>query len=462
MPFHHLLERHDHDEAVDLGKSLRTTLKRSRLAEPSTVDRDVVALIRAQHVDRIPELVPLRLERMGSSPFAFFRATADIMTTDLASTPVTGVDVVISGDAHIGNFGFYASPERRILFDLNDFDESGVGPWEWDLKRLVVSAVVCARGAGADHDEQRALAEQVAAGYRTAIRHAAGESVLDRYYRSVDAEELADTVPGSVADVIDKALTKARKRTADQIVEKITEVDNTGRRRITPDPPIVVPLTDTAGRDASEQPVAEIFERYLSSVRTDVALLLSQFEVTDVARRVVGVGSVGNVALIVLLQGPSDEPMVLQLKEAAPSVLETNGGLTAVIPETEQFPADARDAVRVVAAAHVLQANSDPFLGWTANENGAFYWRQFRDMKGSIDADHLSPGELRRYSVLCAQLLARAHSQSPAFGQIAGYLGRKPNADKAIGRWSVDYADVVDDDFRVFQSARADGAFDVE
>ncbi|MBE7162712.1 MAG: DUF2252 family protein, partial [Williamsia herbipolensis] len=197
----------------------------------------------------------------------------------------------------------------------------------------------------------------------------------------------------------------------------------------------------------------EIFAHYLGSLRTDVALLLSQFEIVDVARRVVGVGSVGNIALIVLLEGPSREPMVLQLKQAARSVLETNGGLVDVIPETEDTPALARDAVRVVAAAHVLQANSDPFLGWTASPEGAFYWRQFRDMKGSIDASDLSAKELRRYGQLCARLLARAHSQSPAFGQIAGYLGKNDSAQVAVARWSVDYADQVDTDYRTFLDA---------
>ncbi len=459
MPFHHFLERHEHDAAVAMGKAVRDVLPRSALADVSTYDRDLVSLVRAQHVGRIPELIPLRIERMSESPFAFYRATADVMATDLAAGPVTGVDVVVSGDAHLGNFGLYASPERRILFDLNDFDESGVGPWEWDLKRLAVSAVLCARADGADRDEQCGLAEDVVEGYRKAIRGAASESVLDRYYTSVDAEELADIASGSVADVIEEALVKARRRTAASIVDKITEISDDGRRRIRPDPPIVVPLS---GRDAGQvqlagQRVEEIFTHYLSSVRTDVALLLSQFEIVDVARRVVGVGSVGNVALIVLLEGPSREPMVLQLKQAVPSVLETNGGRTDVIPETEHTPSFARDAVRVVASAHVLQANSDPFLGWTATEEGAFYWRQFRDMKGSIDATQLSARELRRYGRLCARLLARAHSQSPAFGQIAGYLGKKDSVDRAVARWSTGYADQVDRDYTDFLDAAADG-----
>ncbi|MBJ7291317.1 MAG: DUF2252 domain-containing protein [Williamsia sp.] len=346
-----------------------------------------------------------------------------------------------------------------MLFDLNDFDESGVGPWEWDLRRLAVSAVLCARADGADLDDQRELAEEVVAGYRSAIRSAASESVIDRYYTSVDAEELADTAGGSVADVIEEALVKARRRTAASIVDKITEVGVDGRRRITPDPPIVVPLSsqDPNRVQLAGQRVDEIFTHYLASVRTDVALLLSQFEIVDVARRVVGVGSIGNIALIVLLEGPSKEPMVLQLKQASPSVLETSGGRTDVIPETEHTPAFARDAVRVVASAHVLQANSDPFLGWTATSEGAFYWRQFRDMKGSIDATDLSARELRRYGRLCARLLARAHSQSPAFGQIAGYLGKKHSVDRAVARWSVGYADQVDRDYRDFLSAAADG-----
>ncbi|GAA1458682.1 DUF2252 domain-containing protein [Williamsia maris] len=460
MPFHHFLERHDHDAAVAMGKSVRDALPRSGLADVPAFDRDLVSLVRAQHAGRIPELIPLRIARMSESPFAFYRATADIMAGDLAASAVTGIDVVISGDAHLGNFGFYASPERRILFDLNDFDESGVGPWEWDLKRLAVSAVLCARADGADLDDQRELAEEVVEGYRSAIRSAASESVIDRYYTSVDAEELADTASGSVADVIEEALVKARRRTAASIVDKITEVGVDGRRRITPDPPIVVPLSaqDPSRVQLAGQRVDEIFTHYLASVRTDVALLLSQFEIVDVARRVVGVGSIGNIALIVLLEGPSKEPMVLQLKQAAPSVLETSGGRTDVIPETEHTPAFARDAVRVVASAHVLQANSDPFLGWTATSEGAFYWRQFRDMKGSIDATDLSARELRRYGRLCARLLARAHSQSPAFGQIAGYLGKKDSVDRAVARWSIGYADQVDRDYADFLAAAASGA----
>ncbi|WP_328856294.1 DUF2252 domain-containing protein [Williamsia herbipolensis] len=459
MPFHRFLERHDHDESFAMGKAMRETRGRSTLAQAPSGERDLIDLVRRQHEGRIAELIPLRIERMSESPFAFFRATADIMATDLSSIPVTGIDVVISGDAHIGNFGFYASPERRILFDLNDFDESGVGPWEWDVKRLVTSAVLCARADGADRDDQAELAADAAQAYRRALRVAGSQSVIDRYYTSVDAEVLADNAGGVVADVIDSALVKARRRTANSIVDKITEIGPDDRRRITPDPPIVVPLSAQHPEriELAGQRVDEIFDHYLSSVRTDVALLLSQFEIVDVARRVVGVGSVGNVALIVLLQGPSDEPMVLQLKQAAPSVLETNGGLTSVIPETEHTPTDARDAIRVVASAHVLQANSDPFLGWTASREGAFYWRQFRDMKGSIDATDLKARELRRYSELCARLLARSHSQSPAFAQIAGYLGKNDTADTAIARWAVDYADQVDRDHAEFLVAAADG-----
>ncbi|MBT0567320.1 DUF2252 domain-containing protein [Williamsia sp. CHRR-6] len=459
MPFHNFLARHDHDESIELGHQLREAIPRDALADCPAADRDLIDLVHRQHSGRIPDLIPLRVERMSESAFAFFRATADVMATDLSGTPVTDIDVVISGDAHAGNFGFYASPERRILFDLNDFDESGVGPWEWDLKRLATSVALCARAAGADRDTQETLASEVAEKYRRAMRVAGSTSVIDRYYVSADAESISELADERVHGVLERALAKARKRTAAAIVDKITYLDDSGTRKISPDPPIVVPLSaqDPSTVEVGGHLIGDLFDHYLASVRTDVALLLSQFEITDVARRVVGVGSVGNVALIVLLQGPSGEPMVLQLKQAAPSVLEVNGKLTSVIPETEHTPAHARDAIRVVASAHVLQANSDPFLGWTASPRGAFYWRQFRDMKGSVDATELDAKELRRYGELCGRLLARGHAQSPASVQIGAYLGKGSVADEAFGRWAVRYADQVEADYATFVAAADNG-----
>ena len=442
------------ETAHDRGKDLRATVPRSSHAELHLApDRDPLATLERAHADRIEELVGIRVARMTQSPFAYYRATADVMTADLAHGARTGVDLVICGDAHITNFGLYASPERRMVFDLNDFDEAGIGPWEWDVKRLTVSVDLVLRDRGADRDQRRDALVGTVSAYRDSLRALCSGSALDRYFFSVDAEWLADSASGKAAKRLDRSVARARRRTSERVLAKVSASGDSGDRRIEPDPPILVPL----GPEALDE-VRRRFEAYLGTLATDRALLLSQFRVVDLARRVVGVGSVGTRCSIVLLEGPSGEPLVLQTKEARPSVLATSGGFGDVFPE--HAPSSGREGFRIVSCQRVLQSASDPFLGWTVDDDGTeFYWRQFRDMKGEIDLDDLPEGGIARYSRLCARLLGRAHAQSPDAVAVAGYLGRGDVFADSVADWALAYGDRVIEDYQAFRAAVEQGRF---
>lgn len=442
------------DDALARGKSIRSDVPRSSHAEPALpADRDPLALVEAAHTARDPELVGIRVARMTQSAFAFYRATADVMAGDLAGGTTTGVDLVVSADAHLANFGLYASPERRLVFDLNDFDESGIGPWEWDVKRLAVSVDLALRERDESAKARRAAVADTVCAYRDALRALCTGSALDRYFYSVDADWLSDSTDGKAGKRLDASLRRARRRTSDQVLEKVTTTGEGGDRRIRPDPPVLVPY----GTEQLERTRAE-FDAYLDTLDTDRALLMSQFRVVDVARRIVGVGSVGTRCSIVLLEGPSGEPLVMQIKEATPSVLVDPGGREDVFPG--HAPSAGREGFRIVSCQRVLQAASDPFLGWTVDDDGTeYYWRQFRDMKGDIEIDELSTSGLGRYSRLCARLLARAHSQSPDAVAVAGYLGRGDVFADAVAEWSLAYGDTVLEDFEAFTEAVGDGRF---
>ena len=442
------------ERARERGKALRSDVPRSAHGELRLAPgRDVLGSIERTNAGRIAELVPVRTERMSESAFAFFRATAGGMADDLAAGARTGIDVMISGDAHLTNFGLYATPERRLVFDLNDFDEAGIGPWEWDVKRLATSLDLVMRGREAsDRDRTEAVAGVVSA-YRDALRDLVSRSALDRYFSSVDAEWLAEEASGRTAKRLDETVRKAKRRTSEKVLDKITTTGEGGDRHIVADPPLLVPL-DGDALDATRRR----FARYLETLDADRALLISQFRVVDVARRVVGVGSVGTRCSVVLLAGPSDEPLVLQVKEAGESVLEP------ALPGHDVFPAEARErrgeGFRVVACQRILQSASDPFLGWTSDEDGVeYYWRQFRDMKGGVDLDGLGEGGLTRYARLCARLLARAHSQSPEAAAVAGYLGTGDVFAESVARWCDLYSEQVLADYAAFVQAIEDGRF---
>jgi uncharacterized protein (DUF2252 family) len=386
------------------------------------------------------------------------------MAADLAQAPVTGVRVVACGDAHLANLGFFASPERRLLFDLNDFDEGGIAPWEWDLKRLATSVHVAGRDAGHAEDECVAATIETVRGYRTWLATLMRRTALERVHAHADVESATRLMTRDAdRDVVRRAATKARRRTSARVLEDVTARTLDGELRIVEQPPITRRLPDDA--TAFLEP---LYEAYRATLREDVRLLLSGFRIVDAVLRVVGVGSVGTRCYIVLLKGPDDEPLFLQAKEAQPSVLATHGGMPVRVPGAARGEA-FHEGRRVVAAQRILQAHSDPFLGWVRGFAGSaaarrpvdFYVRQYRDMKGSIDPDDLDARQLGRYGYACGCLLARAHSQSPGARAVADYLDGSERFDEAVAAWAQAYADVCEADHRALVDAVASGRLPV-
>ncbi|MGN0111620.1 MAG: DUF2252 domain-containing protein [Cellulosimicrobium funkei] len=453
-------------ESRAVGRALRDRVPRRTQGALLLPERDPVAIVEEQNRDRLQDLVPLRIGRMLESPFAFYRGTAATMAHDLRDGPRTGVQVVACGDAHVSNFGLFASPERRVLFDLNDFDEASDAPWEWDVKRLAASMYVGGRDKGlAEHDCADA-ARGAVRGYRETLAEAFARDALARYAFLVDTAVIEPLLLDGGREELERTVRKARRRTSEQVVRKITSRTADGRTRIVDQPPV----TQHVGT-ASVDELTTLFEAYREPLRADARLLLSQFTVVDFVLRVVGVGSVGTRCYIVLLEGPAGEPLVLQVKEATSSVLATYGGMVDALPSglvpAGAVPAQGR---RVVAAQRILQAQSDPFLGWTTVEapdrtgrpRVDFYWRQFRDMKGSVELGRLSASQFVRYGELCGRVLARAHSQSPGARVAHGYLGRSDVFDESLARWSRAYADVVEGDYAALEAAVTSGRLPAE
>lgn len=415
-------------ERARLGKAARKRASRSSHGAwiPSADRPDPVAVLERQGKDRVQELLPIRYGRMSASPFAFLRGAAAVMAGDIAVQRDSGLTVQLCGDAHLLNFGLFASPERTLLFDLNDFDETYPGPFEWDVKRLAASVAVAARDNG--HAEPAAHEAALAAvtAYRTAMRRLAGLGELAVWYERIDAHGLL-TLIGSTRDRkrLTATLDRARQRTSLQALGKLTEeVD--GERRIVHDPPLLEPVgvPDMAA-------LRKIFGDYRSTLSEERRLLLDRYHFVDAARKVVGVGSVGTRCFIVLLAGrDADDPLFLQIKEAMRSVLEEH------LPQGPY----RHPGHRVVAGQRLLQASGDIFLGWMTGPQGrAFYWRQLRDMKGSADVSSMKPSELSRYAGLCGTALARAHARSGDRIAIAAYLGGADTFDRAVADFALRY-----------------------
>ncbi|VXC14685.1 DUF2252 domain-containing protein [Pseudoclavibacter sp. 8L] len=448
------------DELYAAGKALRKTQPHVEHAIFVPGERNPRAILAEQNDARLPELVALRMGRMLDSPFTFYRGTAAIMAHDLSQGASTGIQVVACGDAHLSNFGLFASPQRTLVFDLNDFDEAASAPWEWDLKRLVASVVVGARDLGLTEEQTRKAARRAAAAYREGMREMVGHSVLDRYYLRLDTDVAHPSFRTEAQDVLAKATKSARKRTSQKFVDKLTERAADGTRLIVENPPVMTHISPEA-----EARVEELFERYRATVGTDVAFLLGNFTLTDVARRAVGVGSVGTRCFILILTGPGGEALVLQVKEAPPSVLEAYGHVDPrrlLQARSRREYDELGEGYRVVSCQRILQAVSDPFLGYLRfeDEDGVprdFYVRQFRDMKGSVDLDQLTPSEFSKYGEACGTLLARAHAQSPIAPMIAGYLGKSGSFDGAMAEWAIGYAEQSALDYAELLAARDRG-----
>jgi uncharacterized protein (DUF2252 family) len=435
-----------------LGRAARGVAPRGGQAElKSAPDRpDPIDLLEAQARGRIPDLMPIRYSRMMASPFAFMRGSAIVMANDLASTPRTGIQAQLCGDAHLSNFGAYASPERALLFDLNDFDETLPGPWEWDVKRLAASFVVAGRDNGFDAEECREAAQASVASYRQRMAEFSEMGELEVWYSRVGEGEVRGLL--SVARVrkrtakkLSKSVRKARGRDNLQALSKLTRVVD-GRRRIDDDPPLLVRIPEG---DEIRAQVYAILEAYKRTLQEDRRHLLDRYRFVDAARKVVGVGSVGTRAYVVLLEGRDEnDPLFLQVKEAGRSVLENY-----VKSNTYEHHGH-----RVVAGQRLMQAASDIFLGWFRGTEGRdFYWRQLKDMKGSANVEGMSPDELVIYAGLCGWALARAHARSGDRVQIAAYLGKGERFDGAVADFAVAYADQTERDHAALCAAVKSG-----
>jgi uncharacterized protein (DUF2252 family) len=421
--------------------------------------RDPVGLLLAQAASRVPELVPVRHGRMLVSAFTFYRGAALPMAADLASTPASGLRVQLCGDAHLSNFGAFASPERRLVFDVNDFDETLPGPFEWDVKRLAASFAVAGRDSGFTGKARRKIALAAAEGYRTAMRSFAEQPFLDVWYAHMDIEEaigeFKSQVKAKKLKAFGKLMAKAHTRDSTQVLGKLTTVTD-GQRRIISTPPTIVPVEEVFSdvqADAIYEQIRGVLSKYRRSLQSDRRHLLEQFTLVQVARKVVGVGSVGTRAWIVLMDaGDGNEPLFLQAKEAQPSVLADYCGRSQYGNQGE----------RVVAGQHLQQAQSDIFLGWTriTGPDGIdrdFYVRQLRDWKFSVPIEVMLPPGMTLYAQLCGWTLARAHARSGDRIALAAYLGGSAKFDEAIADFAETYADQNERDYAAFQAAVKDG-----
>ncbi|MEV0524832.1 DUF2252 domain-containing protein [Streptomyces sp. NPDC050439] len=418
-------------ERARQGKAARKRASRSSHGAwiPSADRADPVAVLERQGADRVQDLLPIRYARMAASPFSFLRGAAAVMAGDLAVQWDSGLTVQLCGDAHLLNFGLFASPERALLFDLNDFDETCPGPFEWDVKRLAASIAVASRDNAHPRGAARVACLAAVAAYRTSMRRLAGLGELAVWYERTDAHDLLPLIRSAGhRKRAATAMDRARRRTNLQALGKLTEkVEGApGLRRIIHDPPLIEPVSA-----ADLAALRKIFGDYRSTLSEERRLLLDRYHFVDAARKVVGVGSVGTRCYIVLLAGrDAGDPLFLQIKEAVPSVVE------------EHLPAGPyiHPGHRVVAGQRLLQAAGDIFLGWMTGPQGrAFYWRQLRDMKGSADVESMSPAELRSYARLCGTALARAHARSGDRIAIAAYLGGADTFDRAIADFGLLY-----------------------
>jgi uncharacterized protein (DUF2252 family) len=442
------------EERLSRGRAARTEAPRSSHAaiEPQA-DRDPVAILEAQAATRVAELLPIRYGRMLASPFAFYRGAAAVMANDLAPSPKTGLRVQLVGDAHLANFGGYASPERNLVFDINDFDETMRGPFEWDVKRLAASVEIAGRAIGLSDAKRRASVLETVRSYRASMQQFAGMRNVDVWYAHADVASIAAELRTQERRDVERAAAHARMNGTAHDLANLTHLVD-GEPRFVSKPPLIVPVEDLLeGHPDRIDHLRAIFRSYRHSLPPERRRLLEGFRYAHLARKVVGVGSVGMRSWIMLLLGRDDQDaLFLQLKEAGPSVLETFlGGAD-----------QSNGAARVVQGQRVAQASSDIFLGWTRVEDETgnardFYVRQLRDWKVSIDVEEILPRGLSTYAHWCAWSLARAHARSGDRVAIAAYLGKRDGFDSAISEFAVAYADLNDRDYAALASAVRDG-----
>ena len=452
------VDRMTPEQRYEQGRSLReqTPLESHAEWSPGTDRDDPIALIEGQNVDRIPPLVPVRRQRMSASPFTFYRGSAVIMAADLSRTPVSGLQTQISGDAHLANFGAYASPERRLVFDLNDFEETLPGPWEWDVKRLAASFIIAGRHNGLNDKDSRKIARRAVRDYRRAMNDLARMRPIDIWYSMVEADEMFDEAETQYEEkMIAKAISKAKTKDSRHVLDRLAEeVD--GRFRIRSDLPLIVPLRDMedkAGQNDMRDFVLESFTEYKQNISDHMSHFLQQYQPVDFALKVVGVGSVGTRCWILMLEGLNHkDPFFLQIKEANKSVLEE------YLPHSQYRNAGQR----VVEGQRLMQTVSDSFLGWSRNQTRGhnYYWRQLKDWKFSADVENASRSQLMHHAELRGWTLARAHARSGDPIAISGYLGTEKTFDHAIVEFSERYADTNEQDYTAFLAEIEDGRLD--
>ncbi|MGH3780287.1 MAG: DUF2252 domain-containing protein [Pseudonocardiaceae bacterium] len=439
-------------ERYAIGRSLRKRVPRSELGRWSAPGSraDPVQQIMATHEGRLDRLIPIRVGRMIASPYAFLRGAAAIMAEDFAHLPCTGITPVICGDAHLGNFGFYASPERDLVLDLNDFDEAHPGAWEWDLRRLVTSVWVAGRqNSSPEHACEEAAARCVAA-YREHMAYLAEQPLLARSYERLDLDRLQTTATRDpLRKEITRAAQRARRRTSDRALPRFTQ-QRDGTRHIVEEPPLITRL-DPALADR----ITDALDSYLQTLPPHWARILAGYSVIDIAHKVVGVGSVGLRAYIALCQGSSpDDVVFLQLKQARRSVV------ARFVHGDSAW--HAHQGQRVVEYQQALQTVSDPLLGWTTVGDHQYYVRQFRNMKGAVTVDGIDASALADYAGICGLLLAKGHARTSGASMIAGYLGSSDKVDRAMCRFARSYAEQTELDYQALLAAVAQGVLHAE
>ena len=435
-----------------MGRELRNQVPRRSLGDwsPPASRPDPVQLITESHKGRLDWLVPVRVGRMAASPYGFLRGAAVVMAADVAGLPATGITPVICGDAHLGNFGFYASPERDLVIDLNDFDEAHPGGWEWDLRRLVASIWVAGRQNGAGESQCEAAVRQCVAGYRDEVRALAATPLLARSYQRLDADRLQQRAIGkSLRAEIKRAAAQARRRTSDRALPRFTR-ERDGQRRIVEDPPLVTRINY-----AEADQIARGLDEYLGTLAPHWRRALGGYTLIDIAHKVVGVGSVGLRAYVALLEGSSpDDVLFLQLKQARRSVL------ARYVHGDSAW--HAHQGQRVVEYQQALQTVSDPLLGWATVGEYQYYVRQFRNMKGTVALDSIDAAALADYAAITGHLLAKGHARTSGASMIVGYAGSSDRLDAALARFARLYADQTEADHAALVRAAKQGVLPIE
>ena len=439
-------------ERAAAGRERQASVPLASHAEAPSLDGrpDPVAILRAQESEREPALVPLRYERMAATPFTFLRGAAAVMASDLSRVPTSGISVQLCGDAHVSNFGMFASAERDLVFDVNDFDETLPGPFDWDVKRLAASAAVAVLDVGGSEKRARRAAKATVTSYRETMAALSAMRTMDVWNVKLSVDALAELLgTRGLRAVVQKAAKQARRSTADTAVAKLTETVD-GRRRFRSDPPILIPVPE-GSRDEVVERLTPVYADYLRTLQPDRVALMGHYSFVDIAHKVVGVGSVGNLAILLLLESGDGEPLILQVKQANASVLEPYLGAS-------RFDNHGK---RVVVGQRVMQATGDPFLGWIRAEGERvidFYLRQLRDMKGSIDLTRLGKEEMSDYVRICGAVLARAHARVGDSSGIAGYLGDTDAFDEAVAEFAMAYAAITVSDHAALVAWRGSDA----